>query len=181
MQNKLAKLKSRHPVNRIYITLWYDSGCAKKIYSYIICIYYLNILYLYIQNHKHPSANNYDYYLIITIVCCCYLSASSYTIGTGPFLHTVGQGTEEGHRGLALGALRVTGQRQHGEQPTASHRQHESSTYVSTKKYYTVFLKCVCMCVYRRYLCLLLLCWLLLFRNFFFCFSTHYMYPSLSQ
>jgi hypothetical protein len=46
-------------------------------------------------------------------------------------MHTVGQGTEEGHRGLALDTLRVAGQRQHGKQPTASHRQHESSTYVS--------------------------------------------------
>lgn len=46
-------------------------------------------------------------------------------------MHTVGQDTEEGHRGLALDTLRVTGQRQHGKQPTASHRQHKSSTYVS--------------------------------------------------
>jgi len=46
-------------------------------------------------------------------------------------LYTASQGTEEGHRGLALDTLRVTGQRQHGKQPTASHRQHKSSTYVS--------------------------------------------------
>lgn len=68
------------------------------------------------------TRNNNNYY--------CRL-IYSYTIGTGPFMHTAGQGTEEGHRGLALDTLRVTGQRQHGKQPAASHRQHKSSTYVS--------------------------------------------------
>jgi len=54
-------------------------------------------------------------------------------------LHTVGQGAEEGHRGLALDTLRVAGQRQHGEQPTVGHRQHKSSAYVS-KRYLCVFI-----------------------------------------
>lgn len=74
-------------------------------------------------------------------------------------MHTAGQGTEEGHRGLALDTLRVTGQRQHGKQPTASHRQHKSSTYVS---------RIIC----RRYLFVvikLLLFLLLLFCHYYFC------------
>lgn len=73
-------------------------------------------------------------------------------------MHTAGQGTEEGHRGLALDTLRVTGQRQHGKQPTASHRQHKSSTYVS---------RIIC----RRYLFVvikLLLFLLLLFCHYYF-------------
>lgn len=71
--------------------------------------------------------------IIVVVIHRCRSVGCSYTIGAGPLLHTVGQGTEEGHRGLALGTLRVAGQRQHGKQPTASHRQHKSSAYVSTQ------------------------------------------------
>jgi len=83
----------------------------------------------------------------------CWLYIYSYTIRTGSFLHTAGQGTEEGHRGLALDTLRVTGQRQHGKQPTASHRQYKSSTYVS---------RIIC----RRYLFVVIIL-LLLFWNYY--------------
>lgn len=81
-----------------------------------------------------------------------YIVGCSYTIRTGSLLHTVGQGTEEGHRGLALDTLRVTGQRQHGKQPTASHRQYKSSTYVSTYSTHNLVRRDVIyICCYQIY------------------------------
>jgi len=110
----------------------------------------------------------------------------SYTIRTGSFLHTAGQGTEEGHRGLALDTLCVTGQRQHGKQPTASHRQHKSSTYVSR-----IICRRYLFVVIKLFLLILLLFWHYYFytvkvvqsvftRSFFcyyyFCISSNILY-----
>lgn len=90
-------------------------------------------------------------------------------------MHTVGQGTKEGHRGLALDTLCVAGQRQHGKQPTASHRQHKSSTYVS---------RCRC-CLFVVVIIIIVVPPLLLpyvsFYFFFFFSPSLYYFPPLRR